>query len=138
MELAGKCYNEDMFIVGILGWWYGTGWKQRVRMVKERLLGVIDYFSIDLLAGTLFSPFRQISAGKVNGSLNMQLHAFFDRLISRIIGATIRSFMILFGIIAIIVYGVLGGFWLIMWAFIPLFPLFGLLLFVTGWMPWTL
>ncbi len=138
MELVGKCYNEGMFIVGILGWWYSTGWKQRAAMVKQRLIGVIDYFSIDLLAGTLFSPFRQISAGRVNGSLNVQLHAFFDRLISRIIGATVRSFMILFGIIAIILYTILGGVWLIVWAIVPLLPLLGVLLFSTGWMPWVM
>ncbi len=125
-----------MFIVGILGWWYGAGWKQRAHMVRERLVGIIDYFSIDLLLNTLFSPFRQISAEKVNGSINVQLHAFFDRLISRIIGATVRVFMIFFGAIAIILWALFGGIWLLLWAVIPLLPIVGLVLFISGWMPW--
>ncbi|MET0979649.1 MAG: hypothetical protein ABWX90_00140, partial [Candidatus Saccharimonadales bacterium] len=60
-----------MFVIGTLSWWYGAGWRQRLAMLRERLANTIDYFSIDLLARTLFSPFRQISAGKVNGPIGV-------------------------------------------------------------------
>ena len=52
-----------MFIVGLLGWWYGAGWRERARMIIERLAKAYDFFSLDLLIKTLFAPFRQISAG---------------------------------------------------------------------------
>ena len=123
--------------MGILGWWYGAGWKQRAGMVKERLASFMDYFSIDLLLKTLFTPFRQISAEKTTGSLNVQMHAFFDRLISRIIGMIVRLVMIIIGAAAIILYAIVGLLALILWAFVPLLPILGLVLFLVGWMPWT-
>ena len=125
-----------MFIVGLLSWWYGTGWRGRAAAFRDKLAGTMDYFSIDLLFRTLFSPFRQISAGAVNGSLSVQMHAFFDQLISRVIGAFVRFMMIIVGTITLIVYGLIGVGLLILWAFIPLFPVIGLGLMLKGWMPW--
>jgi hypothetical protein len=126
-----------MFIVGILGWWYGAGWKQRARMLGERLAATADYFSIDLLLKTLFSPYRQISAGKVQGSLNVQMRAMFDRLLSRIIGAMIRLVMIIAGTVGLLLYVVFGAIWLLLWGVIPLLPIVGVVLFLSGWVPWT-
>lgn len=127
-----------MFITGILLWWYGPGWRQRLGLLRERLASTMDYFSIDLLLRTLFSPFRQISAGKVQGPLGVQMRAFFDRLISRVIGMFVRLTMILIGSVAILFHAVVGSLLVILWAFIPLLPLLGVLLFLVGWMPWTL
>lgn len=127
-----------MFIVGILSWWYGAGWRQRFTMLKERLANTMDYFSIDLLARTLFAPFRQISAGKVSGPLSVKMHAFFDRLVSRAIGAMVRSTMIAIGVGAIFIHSILGLITVIAWAFVPFLPLMGILLFISGWIPWSL
>jgi hypothetical protein len=127
-----------MFIVGILSWWYGAGWKQRLMMLRERLVSTADYFSIDLLLKTLFSPYRQISAGQVKGSINVQMRAFFDQLISRIIGAIIRTFMIVFGTVTMLIQSVLGGTLLVVWSVIPFLPIVGVVLCMMGWMPWKL
>lgn len=127
-----------MFIVGILSWWYGAGWRQRFTILKERLANTMDYFSIDLLAKTLFAPFRQISAGSVNGPLGVKMRAFFDRLVSRAIGAMVRSITIVIGIGAIFMHSVVGLVTVVAWAFIPLLPLIGFLLFISGWIPWSL
>lgn len=122
--------------MGLLSWWYGTGWKQRFRALAERLLGTADYFSIDLLLRTLFAPYRQISAGKVTGPIGVQLRAFFDQLLSRIIGAIIRTFMIIAGLVGMLFYIVIGGILVLLWGVIPLVPIVGIVLFVTGWVPW--
>lgn len=127
-----------MFIVGILSWWYGPGWRLRASRLGERLRSSMDYFSIDLLVRTLFSPFRQISAGKVNGPLGVQMRAFFDRLISRVIGAMVRFTVIIIGSLAIFVHGVVGTLLLVFWAVIPVLPLIGIILFASGWIPWSL
>lgn len=124
--------------MGILSWWYGGGWISRVRIIKDRLAASADFFSIGLLAATLFAPFRQISAGSVGGPLGIQMRAFFDKLLSRFIGAFMRTFMILFGVIVMLLQIIFGlivlGFWLI----IPLFPVIGLIGFAIGWVPqWT-
>jgi hypothetical protein len=127
-----------MFIVGILQWWYGRGWSIRVSRLREKLMGTLDYFSIDLLLRTFFSPFRQISAGRVRGPLGVQMRAFLDRLISRVIGAMIRLVMIIVGVFAIIIYTVIGGLMVAVWGIIPILPVLGIVLFMSGWVPWSL
>jgi hypothetical protein len=105
-------------------------------MLRERLATTVDYFSIDLLATTLFAPFRQISAGQVNGPLGVKFRAFLDRIISRSIGAMVRSTMIVIGVAAILLHSVIGFVTLIIWAILPALPLVGFWLYVTGWLPW--
>src|SRR6187402_2159283 len=117
-----------MFIAGILSWWYGPGWRQRMSRLSEHLKSNMDYFSIDLLLRTFFSPFRQISAGKVNGPLGVQMRALLDRIISRVIGAFIRFTMIIIGSLAIGFHGLIGSIFLVLWAAIPLLPIVGLVL----------
>ena len=124
-----------MFLVGILSWWYGDGWRTRAAMVGSRIARTSDYFSVGLLLSTLFSPFRQISAGTVEGGLAVQLRAFLDKLISRIIGAIVRTFMILFGLMTIILQAVFGGIVLLAWVVVPLLPIIGLIMTVVGWVP---
>lgn len=127
-----------MFIVGILQWWYGQGWRLRLVLLRERLASTMDYFSIGLLAKTMFAPFRQISAGKVRGPLGVQMRAFFDRLISRAIGAMVRFTVMIIGLVAIMLHAVIGSVFVLLWAFVPLLPIAGLMLFLMGWMPWNL
>lgn len=128
-------YNRYMFLAGILSWWYGNGWLSRVQVIKDRLLASSDFFSIELLASTLFAPFRQISAGNVSGPVGDQIRAFFDRLISRTIGAIVRTCVILFGLIAISIQAIFGLVVLISWLIIPTFPIVGLIMMVIGWTP---
>jgi len=129
-------YNMDMFVVGLLSWWYGEGWKRRFRDVLERLASTMDYFSIDLLLRTLFSPFRQISAGGVRGPLVVQIRAFFDNLLSRVIGATVRSIVIVIGVVTILLTVVVGMIMIVTWAIVPILPFIGLILASAGWTPW--
>lgn len=127
-----------MVIVGILSWWYTAGWRRQMTMLRNRLMSAIDYFSIDLLLRTFFSPFRQISAGRVDGPLAIKMRAFFDRLISRVIGAIVRSVMIVAGIVTIFVTSLIGGLSLVVWACVPLVPIVCIVLFIVGWTPWNL
>lgn len=131
-------YNEIMFILGLLSWWYTTGWRGRLFGLRDKLASTIDYFSIDLLLRTFFSPFRQISAGRADGGLNVQMRAFLDRLISRVIGAMIRLVMIIVGLLAILFEAIFGAVFVALWAFIPISPIVGIGLAMTGWVPWNL
>ncbi len=125
-----------MFIVGILSWWYGDGWIQRLVMFRERLAAMMDYFSIGLLVRTLFSPFRQISAGQVDGPLEIKLRALADRLISRCIGAMVRTAVMIVGIVAIMLYVLMSGVTMLVWAIAPVLPITGIILAITGVIPW--
>ena len=116
-----------MFLVGILSWWYKKGWADQIQTVKDRLAASADFFSVGQLITTIFAPFRQISASKVSGPIGEQMRAFLDRTISRFVGAAVRIFMIIFGILVIII-----------WPIIPLFVIIGLIMMVIGWVPkWT-
>lgn len=128
-----------MFLANILYWWYGGGWLGRVQLLKSRLVASADFFSIDLLASTLFAPYRQISAGSVDGPIGVKVQAFFDKLLSRIIGAIVRSFMVIFGVVAMFLQLLIGLIMLGFWLILPLFPVIGLIMMVLGWVPrWTI
>ena len=127
-----------MFIVGLFSWWYGAGWLRCATVVRDNLLSAYDYFSLDLLLKTLFSPFRQISAGKVRGPLGVQLRAFVDNLISRVIGATIRTMVLIVGAVLLVVLSIVGLVRLIAWPLLPVVPVVSVLFTLSGWVPWTI
>lgn len=124
-----------MFLMAYFSWWYGPGWTSEIGRVKSRLAGTADTFSIGLLFMTLFSPFRQISAGRVDGPLGVIIRAWLDRLISRLIGAMVRSFMIVFGVMTLLIFALLGGIRILMWPLLPAIPLLFMLLGLAGWAP---
>lgn len=125
-----------MFIVGLLRWWYTIGWQQRARMMLARLDGTRDYFSIGLLVRTMFSLFRQDGAGSVDGPLSVKLQAWAGRMISRVIGAMIRTTVLVFGLVTITLQALLACVVLLVWAVVPLLPIVGFVLMTSGWIPW--
>lgn len=121
----------------MLTWWYREGWLQCIKRVEARLDATLDYFSFGLLVRTFFAPFRQISAGSVNGSLEVKMRATLDRLLSRLIGTIVRSIMIIAGSIAMLLNVIAGIVFIVGWGFVPLLPIIGLGLFAVGWLPWS-
>lgn len=128
-------YNMSMVIVWALSWWYGAGWKSFLLGLRERLASSYDYFSIGLLASTLFAPFRQISASKVQGPIGVQLRAAVDKLISRVIGAFVRMILIFVGIVWLFLQSLIGAVLLVVWAILPILPLIGFIFMLSGWVP---
>lgn len=127
-----------MVIVGMITWWYTAGFALALRSVGRRLMGLFDFFSIDLLLKTMFSPFRQISAGQVDGPIGVQLQALVDKIMSRMIGAAVRSVVMLAGIVSLVVMVVFSALYVAMWLLLPVLPLIGLTLALAGWVPWQL
>lgn len=125
-----------MFIVGLFSWWYGAGWKRCILAVRDGLAGIYDYFSLDLLLRTLFSPFRQISAGGVRGPIGVQVRALVDNLISRVIGGIVRSIVIVIGSVTLLLSCLLGLVRIVLWPFIPVLPVVLTLFALAGWVPW--
>jgi hypothetical protein len=126
-----------MLLVGFISWWYGLGWRDQLSLFGERLAVVADQWSIGSLAGSLFSPFRQLDTGRVNGPLGLQLRAWLDKLISRFIGALVRLVMITVGLLIFIICAVAGIIWLIIWPFLPVLPVVGFILMSSGWLAWS-
>lgn len=124
-----------MFLVGMISWWYDQGLRGQFGRIKDRLLATVQFFSVGQLMATLFAPFRQISAGKVQGSIATQIRAFFDQIISRVIGAIVRLFTILAGIIVLLLQTVGEVLIIAVWLMLPLFPIAGFIMFAIGWVP---
>lgn len=122
-----------MFLTSILSWWYSRGFVDRVNIIKERLSKAFDLFSIDLMITNLFAPFRQISAGRVEGPIGVRTRAFFDRLLSRVIGTIMRSIMIILGSVVIILELIFGCIVAVFWLILPTLPVTGLILTILGW-----
>lgn len=119
----------EMFI-----WWYSQGWRTFLMKLKNGLANVADFFSMDSLIRTLFKPYRQISADS-ESIPGLRFQMFIDRLISRLIGFFTRLTLLIIGCITILVGGILSLFLIILWPFIPLAPIAGIVLTIVGVTP---
>lgn len=122
-----------MLAVDFLQWWYSRGWGHFARALVDKLRGMADFFSITLLLRTLFSPFRQISTQDVTeGGPIAYISNFFDKLLSRIIGAIVRIMILIFGTIVLVIEAVLSLIFVIIWPAIPLAPAVCIVLCIMG------
>lgn len=125
-----------MFLVGLISWWYGRGWIGQLQRMGLRFKATVDFFSIPQLVATLFSPFRQISAGpSAEAGIAGAFRSFLDKLVSRLIGGFVRSMTILAGLFVIVLQSVYEVLVLIGWWLLPVLPLVGLVLVAIGWVP---
>lgn len=136
-KTGADLYNKHMQVLALVSWWYGLGWLDQASLVRQRFARATDRYSLSLLLRTLFSPFKQLDAyGGGSGPLDARLRAWLDRLISRLIGAMIRSFMIIVGVIVLVFELIVAVVRLAIWPVIPVLPILGLVLALTGWFPW--
>jgi len=95
----------------------------RLKMLGAHLEDVADYFSIGTLLVTMFSPWRQnVSVARSDQSFNDKVSAVIDNMVSRIVGAFVRFFMINVAIIWLAVVLVLNLVYVVVWPIIPLSP----------------
>jgi hypothetical protein len=127
-----------MLLVGFVSWWYGAGWRSQIKKIELSIRRTSDFFSISLLFKTLFSPFRQISADATGNDIGSRFRAWGDRLFSRIIGAVMRTFMIIFGLVTLLIALLIGLLRLVLWPAVPLLPIAGLVLMTSIGAPWKL
>lgn len=123
-----------MFLVGLISWWYGRGWVEQWRRQGSVIVRTLEFFSVGQLLSTLFSPFRQISAGTYSsGGVRAAVGGFFDRLISRAIGSIIRLFTILIGVVVIMFQSLYSVVIMLVWWVVPVLPFIGLAAYLLGW-----
>ena len=79
-----------------------------------------NYFSVPLLLKTLFAPWRRITWSYGRGfDPGRYLFIFSSNLISRILGAIMRTFLIVAGIGLGLCLVVLGGTFFVFWFLLP-------------------
>lgn len=125
-------YILNDMITDFFSWWYGAGLRSAVAGIGRRAQRPLDDFSVGLLLRTLFAPFRQIDAGGVRGSLDVQIKAWFGREFSRFFGAGLRTIMIIIGLIGSALSALLSTAWLIIWLLLPVVPILSVILWLGG------
>ncbi len=111
-----------------LVWHFFDAPKNILKGWKNFLLFNLDYFSVISLLKTLFSPWKKYKVSYGKGfDVSRYLEAFFSNLIFRVLGAIMRSFLIIAGLfleVLIISAGLIVFFgWLVLpalliWGFI--------------------
>lgn len=117
-------------------WWYTLGWAHQIERIKYDLRFLANFFSIKLLCRTLFSPFHQISANDQGRFIGDKISAWFSRGFSRVYGAIVRTFTILFGIFALLLTVIWSIIRLIGWAIMPFTVIIYVVIALMGWAPW--
>ena len=80
----------------------------------------LNYFSVLALLQTFFSPWRRIAWSYGRGfDIGRYLYVFFSNLISRILGAFVRSFLIGAGLIGEIFFFAIGLVIFLLWLALP-------------------
>ncbi len=87
----------------------------------------LNYFSVPLLLKTFFSHWRKYKWSYGRGfDVGRYFEAFFSNLISRVLGAIIRSIMIFLGLITEIFVLLLGLIVFVGWLILPALLIFGI------------
>jgi len=95
---------------------------------RNFLLFNLDYFSIPLLIKTLFSPWRRYAQSYGKGlNIGRYFEAFVFNMMSRLIGAILRFFLILVGLLVEIFIFFIGAGILLIWLLLPLLLIGGLI-----------
>ncbi len=102
-------------------WHYGPGFKGLLRIWKNFLLFGYNYFSIGLLLNTLFSPWHRISSSYGRGfDAAVWTRVFMENMISRTLGAIVRSIVISIGLTAEMIILTIGAGLVVIWILLPL------------------
>ncbi len=100
-------------------WHYTKSWQDVFRVISNYLWFVSNYFSIQLLSRTLFSPWRRLSLSGGKGQEDSFVGALLVNTIMRVVGFLIRSLTIFAGCIALLLSVFVAGIFLILWLIFP-------------------
>lgn len=117
-----------MFMLDLFSWWYGSGWAGVLGATRRRLGGLAEAFSVKILLGTLFAPWKRIVTYPGAG-VDAKLRAWGDNLVSRFVGFTVRFIVLLAAAVSFAGLCLAGLAELVIW---PLVPLLAVALVVKG------
>ncbi len=112
-------------VYGFFVWWYGAGFYQSWQVALYWLSCVEGFFSIQTLLTTWFLPWKNDVLVARNLSIGDQVNLWMQNLVSRLVGAVVRSVFITVGLSSLAVVALLLATGLIIWLLTPLL-IFGL------------
>ena len=110
-----------------LSWQFFEMPQNLLRTWRNFLLFNLNYFSVPLLVRTFFSHWRRYKWSYGKGfDFAKYIEVFFSNFISRVIGAILRTFLIIIGIIIEIFIIFIGAFVFLAWLILPMLLIFGI------------
>jgi hypothetical protein len=120
-------YMEGLFTKSILitfiSWWYLEFPWQIIKVFKLALISLIQSFSILEILKTFFAPWKKTFDSVGGKSIAEKFNALMDNFISRGVGATVRTFLIITALLLVVVYFILLIVVLIIWLVGPILPI---------------
>ena len=110
-------------------WWYRSVPALLAHHQRLFFATVIDYFSFGILLRTLFAPWKRDQLSTQNLSLQERLQVWMQNVLTRFVGATVRSCAILSGLIALLGLSILDA---LFWATWLVAPVLAIALFALG------
>ncbi len=107
-----------MLATSFIAWWFGVGWKLVATNVEKRLHKTLASFSVPTLARTLFSPWKRIVSAPGAG-IAAHMRATGDNVISRLVGFTVRVFVLLAAVLSMALILLVGIFQIVLWPLVP-------------------
>lgn len=109
------------FFMNFFAWYFGQGLTDLIRIEKNFLWFVLEFFSVGELLKTLFFPWHRDISQKYWRGFNpvRMVRNLAENLISRILGAIVRTMVIFFGLGIFFLVGVLGLGVLLVWVAFP-------------------
>jgi hypothetical protein len=118
-----------MVLTGYFVWWYGAGLQQSAQIVMAALGGAADFFSLEALIKTWWSPWKNDVISERNLALSDQFKIWQQNLASRIVGFLVRTVVIATALLCIGLLSILSFLALGLWLTLPivavLLPLIG-------------
>lgn len=111
--------EQNIFLQYII-WYCFEVSKKILGALKNFLAFNLQFFSIFELLKTFFAPWRRYSFSYPRGfDVGKYVEVFFSNLISRILGAIMRSFLIILGLVVEVLILFLGAIVFFAWLLLP-------------------
>ena len=125
-----------LIIPNYLAWHYGEAYRDIIRLWTNFLWFFGNFFSLTLLIKTFFAPWKRIKEGRgARFSLENIAEAVVTNTVMRLVGALMRSAVILAGSIAVLAVFWLGILLIAVWTLLPLLLvlsfIYGLTVFIS-------
>jgi len=115
----------------LVAWWYSAGWLDTLHRIQRRIFGIWRLFSVGILARTLFAPWRRITTTPGRG-IDSLMRSMIDNLVSRVVGFTVRIFVLFMAMVASLLAVVVGTLIVLLWPLVPFVALFCLYKGIVG------
>lgn len=103
--------------------WYNEVPKEIVFYFRILSYKLLDYFSVTIILNTFFEPWKRDVIYVRNAPLNTRIYTGILNLVSRLIGATLRTFVLITYVVAFLLGMFAFTFVMIFWLLFPIIVL---------------